>query len=68
MCWLRASAAGTDPTAALAAALATVTYTHTSKAPDTSPRAITFAVANAAGVASQPAVAVVTITGARACC
>ena len=46
----------------LTSALIGVTYTHASKAPDTSPRAVTFVVANAAGSVSQPAVTVVYIT------
>jgi hypothetical protein len=56
------SAAGTDPRGVLTSALIGVTYTHASKAPDTSPRAVTFVVANAAGSVSQPAVTVVYIT------
>ena len=62
---VRRSADTSLATSALEAALKLVTYTHESKSPDTSQRAITFIVANADGDVSQPAVTVVTITGAR---
>ena len=55
------SVGGKDPTAALALALSHVTYQLASANPDSSPRAVTFLVTDAAGSSSRPTVAVVNI-------